>query len=158
MVEALTAEERAFRQHVERPDFQLGIAKAQWRLLRMSWPTADTAVTARDGTEWGFKFLLDGYPARLPNARPCDVETGNPLPGRGWPKGAGRVSAVFNPNWNANALYLPCDRLALPGHEYWIDQHPELLWQPARGIIHYVEVIHDLLASFAYHPPVQSAA
>ncbi|MDX8494181.1 hypothetical protein RFN29_21680 [Mesorhizobium sp. VK22B] len=158
-MEALaTAEERAFREHLQRPDFQLGTIKQQWRLLRVAWPTADFALRARDGTEWGFRFLLDGYPAQLPNARPCDIETGAPLAAGYWPKGAGRVAAAFNPNWNAAALYLPCDRMALPGHEQWIVEHPELLWKPTRGIVHYLEIIHDLLASFAYFAPVRPAA
>ena len=155
---AISAEERAFRDHVERPDFQLGVLKGQWRLLRVAWPTADIAITARDGTEWGFKFLLDGYPARLPNARPCDLASGVPLSPDRWPRGGGRVAAAFNPGWNPSALYLPCDRLALPGHDQWVSQHPHLLWPPARGIIHYVEIIHDLLASAAYCPPIRPAA
>ncbi|SIT54708.1 conserved hypothetical protein [Mesorhizobium prunaredense] len=154
----MCAEERAFHAHLERPDFLLGKVKGRWRLLRVSWSTADFAVRARDDTEWGFRFLLDGYPAALPNARPCDVETGTPLTGDHWPKGSGRVGAAFNPGWNPAALYLPCDRLALPGHDQWITEHPELLWQPTRGIIHYLEIIHDLLSSFAYLPAVRPAA
>ncbi len=152
------ADERAFRTHVERSDFEIGQAKGKWRLLRINWPTADIAISARDGTEWGFKFLLDGYPAQLPNGRPCDIETGVPLSGDKWPKGSGRFAAVFNPGWNSGALYLPCDRLALPGHDHWLTQLPELQWPPARGIIHYVEILHELLASFAYQPPVRLAA
>lgn len=152
------AEERAFRAHAERPDFLLGEMKKQWRLIRVAWPTAVIAVTSRDGTEWGFRFQLDGYPAGLPNACPCDLDTGTPLPAAHWPKGTGRVAAAFNPAWNAGALYLPCDRLALPGHAPWIEAHPELLWKPMHGIIHYLEIIRDLLASFAYLPPVRPAA
>lgn len=158
MTAPIGADERAFREHAERLDFELGQAKGKWRLLRITWPKVDIAVRARDGTEWGFKFLLDGYPAQLPNARPCDVETGTPLAPDNWLKGTGRVAAVFNPNWNPSALYLPCDRLALPGHDQWRTDLPELLWPPARGIIHYLEIIHDLLASYAYCPPVRPAA
>lgn len=152
------ADERAFRSHVERPDFQIRVIKGHWRLLRIVWPHADIAIMARDETEWGFRFLLDGYPAQLPNARPCDIATGDPLAGSLWPRGSGRLAAVFNPNWNVGALYVPCDRLALPGHDQWITQMPELLWPPARGIIHYLEIIHDLLSSSAYCPPVRPAA
>ena len=111
-----------------------------------------------DEPDAGHGFLLDGYPAQLPNARPCDLESGVPLSPEHWPKGSGRVAAAFNPGWNPAALYLPCERLALPGHNQWVSQHPHLLWPPARGIIHYVEIIHDLLASVAYCPAVRSAA
>ena len=154
----VTAAERAFREHAERPDFQLAVLGGRWRVLRIQWPIADIAVTARDGMEWAFRFQLDGYPAQLPNARPCDAATGQPLPPAGWPKGVGRVAAVFNPGWNPNALYLPCDRLALPGHDYWNNSHPELLWRPAVGIIHYLEIIHELLSSSSHHPTLRSAA
>jgi len=152
------ADERAFREHVERPDFVIGEARGRWRLLRVAWPTADVAVTARDGTGWGFRFLLDGYPAALPNARPCDVSTGAPLTPDLWPRGEGRFAAVFAPGWNPSALYLPCDRLALPGHDQWRTQLPHLLWRPAVGIVHYLEILHELLASRAHHPAVRSAA
>jgi hypothetical protein len=152
------AEERALREHLERPDFLLGAIKGQWRLIRIAWPKAYIAVTARDGTEWGFAFQLDGYPSSLPNAAPCDLQTGAPLAAQKWPRGSGRVGAAFNPAWNAGALYLPCDRLALPGHHQWVTEHPALLWKPARGIVHYLEIIHDLLSSYAYQPPVRPAA
>jgi hypothetical protein len=154
----ISAAERAFREHVERPDFQLGVLKGQWRLVSVDWPAAYIAVTARDGTEWGFRFHLDGYPAELPNARPWDIGKGEALRTQLWPKGTGRVTAVFAPHWNQGALYLPCDRLALPGHHTWINLHPELLWTPAKGIIHYLEIIRELLSSSSYHPPIQPAA
>lgn len=154
----ISAAERAFRDHAERPDFQLGVLLGRWRVLRVAWPLVDVAVSARGGTEWGFRFQLDGYPAELPNARPVDLTSGLPLPAQQWPKGVGRVAAVFAPHWNPNALYLPCDRFALPGHVQWTHTHPELLWRPAKGIIHYLEVIHELLSSSSYHPPVRAAA
>ena len=154
----ISAAERAFRDHAERPDFQLGVLLGRWRILRVAWPVVDIAVNARDGTAWGFRFQLDGYPAELPNARPCDVTSGQPLPAQQWPKGVGRVAAVFAPHWNANALYLPCDRFALPGHSRWTHTHPELLWRPAKGIIHYLEIIHELLSSNSYHQPARPAA
>ena len=158
METAISPAERAFHDHVGRPDFELGVLKGHWRLVNVNWPQADFAVTARDGTEWGFRFLLDGYPAQLPNARPWNIDNGCPLASQEWPKGSGRFAAVFNPSWNPSALYLPCDRLAFAGHDQWVTQLPELLWQPSRGIIHYLEIIHELLNSFAYCPTVREAA
>jgi len=158
MAPEMGADERAFRDHVERPDFQIGQLRERWRLLRIDWPTACFAIRARGGVEWGFKFLLDGYPARLPNGRPCDIASGEPLAPDKWPKGDGRFAAVFNPAWNPGALYLPCDRLALPGHDQWRTELPHLIWPPARGIIHYLEILHELLGSHAYHSPVRAAA
>lgn len=158
MERPIEADEWAFRCHAERPDFLVGVAKMQWRLVQLDWPRAIIAITARDGREWGFGFLLDGYPASLPNARPWNLATNAPLAGPDWPKGTGRVAAAFNAAWNQAALYLPCDRLALPGHDQWRLEHPDKLWQPQRGIIHYLEIIHDLLASHQYLPAVSSAA
>lgn len=152
------ADERTFRLHTERPDFLVGQKKGYWRLIAVTWPQALIGVTARDGTEWVFRFLLDGYPGQLPNACPWDEPNAKPLDAQLWPKSGGRFAAAFNPGWNAQALYLPCDRAALPGHEHWLVQHPEKKWPPARGIIHYLEIIHDLLASFEHHPVVQPAA
>jgi hypothetical protein len=65
---------------------------------------------------------------------------------------------MFAPHWDQAALYLPCDRLALPGHPHWNDIDPELLWKPAKGIIHYLEIIHELLASISYQPAARPAA
>lgn len=152
------ADERAFRAHMERPDFEIGAAKGQWELVRVDWPHAVLTVTARDGTKRAFRFHLPGYPAALPNAQPWNLATDGPLAAALWPSGTGRVAAAFNPGWNAGALYLPCDRLALAGHEHWLVQHPEKAWPPARGIIHYLEIIHDLLASHQYSSIVCAAA
>ncbi len=158
MEPTIGADERAFRGHAERPDFQIGEAKEQWRLVGGNWPHPIITVRAHDGTDWAFRFDLNGYPAMLPNARPWDLANSAPLPNHRWPQGTGRVAAAFNPGWNPAALYLPCDRLALAGHDQWLVQHPEKAWQPARGIIHYLEIIHDLLASHQHLPAVRSAA
>jgi hypothetical protein len=154
----MSASERAFHDHVGRPDFQLGVLRGRWRVVRVDWPAVFITVTARDGVEWGFRFQLDGYPAALPNACPWDLASGAALPPAQWPRGTGRVAAVFAPNWNQAALYLPCDRLALAGHAHWNNIHPELLWKPAKGIIHYLEIIHELISSNSYQPAVRPAA
>ena len=158
MEAAIGADERAFRTHTGRPDFEIGTAKGQWQLFRIDWPWAILTVTARDGIKWAFRFHLPGYPVALPNAQPWSLETDGPLTATHWPSGTGRVAAAFNHGWNTSALYLPCDRLALAGHEQWLVQHPEKAWPPVRGIVHYLEIIHDLLASHQYHSTVCAAA
>ena len=150
-------DERAFRAHADRADFSIGAAKGQWRLLTVEWPFAVVTVRARDGTEWAFRLTLDGYPASLPTAQPWNAEGRCPLEAAHWPKGTGRVAMAFNPGWNRTALYLPCDRMALPGHEVWLVLHPEKAWNPTRGIILYLEIVHDLLASFDHVPSVRAA-
>jgi len=51
---------------------------------------------------------------------------------------------------NAECLYLPCDRMSIEGHPNWQHEHPSRLWNPERGIICYVEQLHDLLNSNDY--------
>ncbi len=71
-----------------------------------------------------------------------------------WPKGPGNVSSVFNPNWpqlnSATALYAPCDRAAMPGHEGWKEQFPCVWWQPEFTIVVYLEFIHSILNKKRY--------
>ena len=53
-----------------------------------------------------------------------------------WPKGAGgRVTSVFRTNWKGGtALYLPCDRVSIQGHDNWRTEMPSKIWRPADGI------------------------
>ena len=63
-----------------------------------------------------------------------------------WPRGKLILPSVFRPEWQGGScLYLPCDRISMNGHDVWVKQHPYRLWQPARGIICYLEQVHDLL-------------
>jgi len=58
------------------------------------------------------------------------------------------VSQVFNPNWKGGTcLYLPCDRQSIAGHPHWLVEYPWLIWKPARGIVQYLEAVHEVLQS-----------
>ncbi len=60
-----------------------------------------------------------------------------------WPKGPGNISAVFNPNWNGGiALYAPCDRAAMAGHDAWKVKFPGWWWQSDFTIVKYLEFVH----------------
>ena len=72
------------------------------------------------------------------------------------PSGGECMRLAFRPEWkNGHALYLPCDRESLVGHDAWLSQYPQLIWKPAKGISHYLEVVHDLLQG---HDHVSAAA
>ena len=61
------------------------------------------------------------------------------------------MPSVFRPTWKqGQCLYLPCDRMSIEGHDQWRSQHPSRLWQPARGIICYLEQIYELLNQSDY--------
>jgi hypothetical protein len=117
------------------------------------WPHPVIAVAAapRPGgpNEVTLRFTVDGYPVSTPTATPWDATQDTPLNPGLWPTG-GRVTAVFNPQWNAGALYIPCDRMAIAGHDPWKDQYRALLWDPTKDIVHYLKVVHELLHSAGY--------
>jgi hypothetical protein len=149
-----TPDERVFCEHLLGGAFLRGAARGRWRLVRMAWPYAVIAVAAapREGspTEYGFRFELTNYPQAPPTAQPWDMENDRPLePGR-WPTGRSRLAAAFNPSWNAQAVYIPCDRIAIQGHDGWRTQHPSMIWSPAGDITQYLRVLNELLNSGDY--------
>jgi hypothetical protein len=149
-----TPDERTFREHLAGGAFLRGAARGRWRLVSLLWPHAVIAVSAaqRDGspTEYGFRFELTNYPQAPPTAQPWDVEHDRPLDGARWPTGRSRLAAAFNPQWNPRAIYIPCDRLAIQGHDGWLTKHPSMIWRPSGDITQYLIVLHELLNSGDY--------
>lgn len=147
-------DERAFRADVGRPEFRLGEVEGRWKLVSITWPIVIVAVVARDGREVALRFRCDGFPTALPTACPWDIARDAPLAHAAWPKSkGGRLGAVFNPGWKkGSALYLPCDREAIEGHDQWRTQLPSKIWRPADGIVQYLELVHALLNSPDYNP------
>lgn len=148
-----------FNRHVGEAEFQMGIDDGKWGLLdenpdRPTWPFCFIWIKAREKAnhpeKYYFQFRLDGYPESAPNACPWDIEKDTSLPGNQWPKGLSLVSKVFNPQWNPNALYAPCDRLAIPGHDNWKTEHPNLYWRSTFKITVYVSFLFRLLNSDDY--------
>ncbi|HWE99769.1 MAG TPA: hypothetical protein VG248_08240 [Caulobacteraceae bacterium] len=126
----------------------------------MSWPHAFLGVFARDGREFVIRFECSGFPTSLPTGGPWDLARNAPLAFDLWPRSrGGRLGAVFRPDWKGgSALYLPCDRLSIPGHDGWATQMPSKIWRPASGIVQYLELVHELLHSRDYTPPLRAAA
>lgn len=148
-------DERAFRADVESAAFRLGVADGRWRLIAIDWPYATIGVVARDGREIVLRFHCAGFPASPPTARLWDPERNSALAHERWPRSnGGRVGAVFRADWkDGSALYLPCDREAIAGHDHWQRQMPSKIWRPADGIVQYLELVHDLLHSRDYASP-----
>jgi hypothetical protein len=152
---ALPPDNRALMVDLAAGAFQLGEHRGRWKLIEITWPFAIIEVAAAPRPPapetYGFCFDCSGYPQVAPTARPWDVRTANPLPAKLWPTGRVRVPAVFRPDWKVgNCLYLPCDRLSIPGHENWRHDHANLIWEPTRGITLYLEALHELLNSYDY--------
>jgi hypothetical protein len=152
-----TPDERAFRADVERAPFLLGVAEGRWTLISTTGTIAIISVTAKDRCTYDLRFDLSGYPQQPPTARLWDSEAGAALPTPRWPRSnsGGRLGAVFRPDWkNGTALYLPCDRESFAGHENWRTQMPSTIWRPSTGIVHYLELVHELLNCRDYAGPL----
>ena len=66
---------------------------------------------------------------------------------------------VFRPDWKGGtALYLPCDRESIAGHDNWRHELPSKIWRPAAGINQCLELVHELLNCADYCPPLGAAA
>lgn len=143
-------DQQAFEADVNSGAFLNGSFSGRWGLDSIAWPHALIWVRAGDGSKLLLRFELTNYPRNAPTAQPWDRESDAALSPSRWPRGRDRINAAFNPNWNASALYIPCDRIAIQGHEAWRQQHPSMLWDPAVGIHRYVRVVSDLLGSPDY--------
>ncbi|EQD49663.1 hypothetical protein B2A_07588, partial [mine drainage metagenome] len=100
-----------------------------------------------------------GYPQAAPTGGPWDMNTNQVLPFDLWPRGrGGRVTAVFRTDWKrGTALYLPCDRESIVGHDNWNRDMPSKIWRPSDGIVQYLELVHELLQSRDYAQPLRPA-
>lgn len=138
---------------MEEPAFLLGAALGKWGLLESAekcvwphvliWVVSDKKFIANSRIH--LRFTLDGYPEQAPTGCPWDVVGSKALAPGEWPKGEVNVSRVFKPSWNATALYAPCDRVAMSGHDPWRQQFPRWWWQPDFTIVRYLEFVHECL-------------
>ena len=153
-------DQRAFEADVAKAAFRLGVAEGRWRLATLAWPFAFLGVVAKDGREYLLRLNCAGYPQVAPTGGPWDLAASRILAFDLWPRGrGGRVSAVFRTDWKEGAaLYLPCDRESLAGHDNWRRDTPSKIWRPADGIVQYLELVHELLQSRDYAPPARAAA
>lgn len=143
----MSANKEILEQHLQSARFRAGAARARWLQIKLEWPVLYVKVAARVGGGVVLKIDCSGYPQQPPTAMPWNMETGAMLEPTQWPSG-GRVSHVFRPGWkNGTALYLPCDRQSIDGHPNWYSEYPSLIWKPDRGIVQYLEAVHDLLQS-----------
>jgi hypothetical protein len=153
-------DQRAFEADAAKAAFRLGQAEGRWCLICVTWPFAYIAVTAKDGRAYTLRLNCQGYPQVAPTGGPWDCARSAMLAFDLWPRGlGGRVSAVFRTDWKGgSALYLPCDRESFAGHENWRTEMPSKIWRPVDGIVQYLELVHELLHSRDYAPPVRAAA
>jgi hypothetical protein len=148
-----------FDLHMKQADFQIGIDEGMWGIANENscyseWPYIYIWIKAKEKPNsperYFFRFDLSNYPSSAPTACPWDFEGKCRLESNKWPRGSRFVSNTFNPTWNQTALYAPCDRIAMAGHEGWKDQFPELWWQASFKITVYLNFLFRLLNSSDY--------
>ncbi|MEP7127883.1 MAG: hypothetical protein ABI729_03405 [Chitinophagales bacterium] len=149
-----------FNSHVGEAAFQIGNEEGRWGILddsveRPAWPFVIIWIGAASKNEWPdkqyLKFNLENYPEQAPTACPWDIAKNERLANDKWPRGVNEVSKVFNPEWNGGvALYAPCDRIAMIGHEAWKAKHLHLWWQSSFKITVYLKFVHYLLNTKDY--------
>lgn len=156
----LAPDERAFRADIAKPVFRLGQAERRWRLIGIAWPFALIGITAKDQREYVLRFNCSGYPQSPPTAGPWDPARQAMLTYDRWPRSkGGRVGSVFRTDWKqGSALYLPCDRESVIGHDNWRTETPSKIWRPTQGITQYLELVYELLHCRDYTPPLVTAA
>jgi hypothetical protein len=156
----MAPDERAFQADITKPNFRLAQLEGRWRLIDVTWPNAWIGIRAKDGREFVLRFNPQGYPQTPVTACPWDLDQKAILAFALWPKSkGGRVAAVFNHGWKAGtALYLPCDREAIVGHDHWRTDMPSKIWKPDEGIVQYLELVHELLNCGDYCSPAVTSA
>jgi hypothetical protein len=110
--------------------------------------------------EYVLRLDCVGYPQQPPTGGPWGPDRNAILAFHLWPHSrGGRVATVFRTDWkNGTALYLPCDRESITGHDNWRHELPSKIWRPAAGINQYLELVHELLTCADYCAPVGAAA
>lgn len=157
-------DKRVFQEDVESVGFLNGVVKGWWGFpddhtlpAPPTWPYVILwlAAAERKNSPDRFYLRLDlaGYRAEAPTGTFCDPATGSPLDPTKRPKGrsGSRVERVFRTNWkNGDAFYHPYDRVALPGHENWATENPNVVWTAKRTIVDYLLEFRKLLNSRGY--------
>jgi hypothetical protein len=153
MTVQVNSAELLLREDLEDGEYAAGADRGYWRLVELTWPHAifEVAAAPRENapSHYAFRFDLTGYP-QAPTAAPWNLETGDLLPGTRWPAGGLRVNSAFNPGWRGDAIYVPMDRLAISGHHDWPTKYAARLWDPARGIVQYLQELRTLLNDPTY--------
>lgn len=144
-------DEIALRADLVSARFLAGQDRNRWQLRDLQWPFLFADVIARDGRPFTLRLDCRGYPVNAPTGTFWNFAQNMQLAFDKWPVGGQRIPLAFNQGWKGGtALYIPCDRESFIGHDAWISQYPQMIWNPTRGITLYLEVVFDLLQSRDY--------
>lgn len=145
-------DEREFRAHTSAGRFSSGVDAGEWRLVSIEWPHVIIAISAavRENapSEYFFRFELSGYPNVAATAGVWNLDEHRVATEAERPK-VTYLPSPFRSDW-MNALYIPCDRIAVQTHTAWPNEYPGDLWDPAKGISKYLIYVHLRLHEDAY--------
>ncbi|WP_198386622.1 hypothetical protein [Burkholderia ubonensis] len=140
-------------EHLEEGPFVMGEMGGRWRLRDITWPFVFVDIIARDKRQFTLRLQCAGYPG-LPTGAFWDVVNSGWLPAQRWPRTGARFGVALRSDWQGGtALYIPCDRNSITGHEQWLQLHPAWAWDPAVGIARYLEVVWTMLNGDDYVAP-----
>jgi len=150
---SLTSDHALLLQHIERAPFAMGEINGRWKLRGITWPYVFIDVRARDKREFTLRLQCDGYPG-MPTGAFWDPVNDTWLPAHCWPRTGVRFGSALRTDWQSGtALYIPCDRNSIAGHEQWLQLHPAWAWDTGIGIARYLEVVWVMLNGEDYVPP-----
>jgi hypothetical protein len=150
---SLPPDHAALLDHLERAPFLMGEMNGRWRLRDVVWPLVFADVTAKDGRAYTLRLQCDGYPG-MPTGAFWDLATNQWLAAPRWPRTGARFGSALRTDWqNGTALYIPCDRTSIAGHEAWLQLHPAWVWSSTVGIARYLEVVWTMLNGDDYAAP-----
>lgn len=150
---SLSQDHAKLLEHLESAPFLLGEMDGRWRLRDLAWPCAYFDVIAKGGQAYTLRLQCDGYPG-MPTGAFWDVAAGQWLAAHRWPRAGARFGSALRTDWQGGmALYIPCDRASIGGHEVWLQLHPAWAWSPSVGIARYLEVVWTMLNGDDYVAP-----
>jgi hypothetical protein len=144
-------DQQLFMAHLEGAAFKSGGDAGKWGLSgdasEIVWPNpiiwvqANTKIV-QQGRIY-LRFTVDNYPRWAPTACPWDAATNSKLSNHLYPRLTGKFQRVFRFDWSGgNALYAPCDRVAMESHAQWRNAYPYWWWKPEFTIVKYLSFVH----------------
>lgn len=150
---SLAADHAKLLAHMEEAPFMIGVLNGRWQLRTVGWPAVFVDVRARDGRGYTLRLDCSGYP-QAPTGAFWDVAGGAWLAAAQWPRTGARFGVALRSDWQGGtALYIPCDRNSIAGHEQWLQLHPAWAWDPKVGISRYLHVVWTMLNGEDYVAP-----
>lgn len=150
----LPADHVAVLKYFETGPFLSGEEDGRWSFRNVEWPYVLVDLRARNGDQFTLRLLCDGYPEQAPTGAFWDAQNKAHLPAARWPRAGAHRGQALKADWqNGTALYIPCDRQSITGHDQWRQLYPAWLWNPSIGLTRYLNVVSELLNGDDYVAP-----